>query len=401
VNLADFRKKANIEVIDQNSAQTLLEQHKEMLDAFAGIEKEVDLLNRSLLQEKEMEEKLQILLQTPRERELKWAQKDLNFLEEVNVQKGEEELLAQEHVRLASSQELSQKIQLIHFVLREENHLAALKRALNTLESCARVDQALQATADSFKSALLELEEAALVIERYHIEANPERLAEIEKRIADIEALKKRFGLNFAEQKERLLKTIDHLSHLEEEIELLKKACETKRKENSAACQAITLKRKEKAPLFASRILKELKSLNIPHAKVEIEVGAPFNEVSFLFSANPGIQPMPIASCASGGELSRLFLAMKTVLFSGTSTLVFDEIDSNVGGQTALVLGEKLKALSQNRQVICVTHFVQVAKQALDHFYVSKKEKNNLAYTEIKKLSEKEREEEYHRMVGS
>lgn len=403
VTVSALRERANIEVIDQNSAQKIFETQKEMLDTFAQISDEVAKCEASCIEERALEAKLQLLLQTPKDRELEWAQKDLTWIEEVNWQKGEDAKLSEEHHFLTHAQELCEKMQGITFALSEENHLPTLKRVYSNLESAARVDTKLVETAKAFKSALIELEEVASTIQTYtdRLEANPEKLASVEKRIADIEALKKRFGADIDLQREKLSKTIDHLSNLESEIESLRDSLEKLRAQNKKAMQVVTEKRKKASPRFSALILDELKSLNIPQAKFEIAVGDTFNEISFLFSANPGVPVMPLQDCASGGELSRVFLSIKTILSAGHSTLVFDEIDGNVGGQTASVVGEKLKRLSQNRQVICVTHFVQVAKHAIDHFLVSKREKEGSSYTSIAKLNEKERQIEFHRMMGT
>lgn len=403
VSLSVLKEKSNIEVIDQNSAQKIFDEQKNMLDAFAKLEEEAALFEKQHAEEKRWEAKLQQLLQTPRERELEWAQKDLAWIEELNLQPGEEEKLSQEHHFLTHAQELCQKMQAIVFALTEENHIPTLKKALANLEICARVDGKLLQTAQSFKSALLEIEESAASIQSYadRLDANPERLLYVEKRISDIETLKKRFGSDLEGQKKKLLDTIDHLSSLEEQIEKIGKELSDLKAKNLQSMQKITEKRKEQAPLFAKQVLNELKSLNLPHAKFEIAVGDVFNDVQFLFSANPGASLLPLEACASGGELSRVFLAIKMILSEGGSTLVFDEIDSNVGGQTASVLGEKLKSLSGKRQIICVTHFVQVAKHAMDHFLVAKTEKEGNAYTVVEKLNEETRTIEYNRMMGT
>ena len=172
--------------------------------------------------------------------------------------------------------------------------------------------------------------------------------------------------------------------------------------------QEISALRKKGASIFAERIGKELKSLNLPLAQFTIQIGdkplssSGIDKVEFLFSANPGLSPIPIEACASGGELSRLLLAMKIVLAEKEKrlSLIFDEIDSNVGGQTAAILGEKLKGLSEKRQVICVTHFVQVAKWAENHFAVCKNEERGKVRTAIEKLTEQKRQAEYTRMLG-
>lgn len=403
VSLSVLKETVNIEMVDQSSSHTILDQQKTMLDTFAGLSEEVDTFDRSYMEEKSMDAQLQKLLQTPKDRELEWARKDLELIEEIDWKPGEEEKLSEEHHFLIHAQELVEKMSAISFALTEGTELPALKRMLGIFENCIRFDPKLSPIAQSMKSALLELEEVGRLTQSYSdkLEADPSRLAAVEKRIGAIESLKRRFGPDIEEQKAKLIATIEHLTNLDDQIASLQATILELRNRNGKLSRAITLKRQQAAPLFASQVLDELKSLNIPHAQFQIAVGESYNDVHFLFSANPGLPPLPLDQCASGGELSRLLLAIKTILAEGSSCLVFDEIDSNVGGQTAAILGQKLKRLADKRQVICVTHFVQVAKHAMDHFLVRKTTKGENAYTNVIKLNDIEREMEYSRMLGN
>lgn len=403
VTLAVLREAVNIEMVDQSSSQTIFEQQRKMLDTFAGLLTEVREFEKSFEEEKSLEKELQVLLQTPKERELEWALKDLALIEEVGLQKGEEERLGEEHHFLTHAQELMEKVSGVAFALTEGTDLPSMKRILSTLEHCIRFDSKLAPMAQAMKNGILELEEVGRSVQSYaeKLEADPQRLAIVEKRIAAIESLKRRFGSDVEAEREKLKAKVDSLTHLDAQIEELRVLMEKIKAKNSSWAKSLTDKRKKTALPFSTQVLDELKSLNIPHAKFEIVVGENFGEIRYLFSANPGVPPVPLEECASGGELSRLLLAIKTILADGNSTLVFDEIDSNVGGQTAAILGQKLQRLAKKRQVICVTHFVQVAKCAMDHFLVSKKEKNGIALTIIKKISDQEREIEYNRMLGN
>jgi DNA repair protein RecN (Recombination protein N) len=403
VSLSELKELIDIEMVDQTSSHSILNQQKKMLDTFAGLLSDAAAHEVSQGEERAIDRKLQTLLQTPKDRELEWAEKDLELIEEVNWKLGEEEKLAEEHHFLTHAQELAEKMRAISLTLTEGAELPTLRRALNSLESCVRFDPKLPPLAQCLKSALLELEEAGRSIQCYTdtLEADPARLSVVETRIGAIESLKRRFGPHIEEVKAKLLATIDHLSNLDAEIETLRSSLQTLQDKNLKLAQEITLKRQKAAPLFSSQVLEELRSLNIPHAKFEIAVGDTYNDIRFLFSANPGLPAIPLEECASGGEQSRLLLAIKSILSDGSSSIVFDEIDSNVGGQTASILGQKLKQLAQKRQVICVTHFVQVAKCAMEHFLVSKSTKNDNAYTSVTKLSEREREIEYSRMLGN
>ena len=402
VSLGALKGAVDIEMVDQNSSHAILEEEGSMLDAFAGIVGEVDEYKASVRQAREIGAELEKWLQVPKERELEWAEKDLAWIEEVDWKAGEEASLAEEHNVLIHAQDLAAKVSGVSFGLSEGPELPSLKRMQAGLESCIRFDPKLAPIAQSMKNALLELEETGQLIQNYadRLEADPGRLAAVEKRIGAIESLIRRFGADIEGQKEKLRARVQELTHLDAKIGSLRSEMEKIGEQNRQRAASILEQRRAAAPRLASQVLAELKSLNLPHAQFEIAIGKEIHEVQFLFSANPGLPPAPLEQCASGGELSRLLLAIKTILVSGSSTLVFDEIDSNVGGQTAAILGEKLKRLAEKRQVICVTHFVQVAKCATDHYLVKKSTRGDHAYTDVARLSQREKEVEYSRMLG-
>lgn len=407
----------SIQRIDQSSSRDLCsaDVQRSRLDAFADLS--LSSFTASYAEEKKLEALLETLIQagSQRDRDLKWAQEDLAAIEEVNWLEGEEEKLSAEHRLLSHAQELLEKLGSFSSALLEGQTPIAplLKRQSALLEQCSRFDPKLAPLSESFKNASLELEEAGHALRSYveRLDADPQKLSSIESRIAEIESIKKRFGPTFedaAKRKKALQDQIDSLSSLDEQIASARSSLELLRKKNHHLASELSRKRKTAAHKFQPLILAELKSLNLPNAQFSVllepkplsSTGA--DSIRFLFSANPGVSPIPLEECASGGELSRLLLAIEVILAEkeGKSCLVFDEIDSNVGGQTAAVLGEKLRQLSQGRQVLCVTHFLQVAKCALDHFLVSKKERQGQAFTLIQKLEGTAKESEYRRMQG-
>ncbi len=419
VSLA-FLKEAlspSIQRVDQSSSRDLCSAdiQRNRLDAFADLS--LSPLASSFAEEKNLESCLETLTQaqSQRDRDLKWAQEDLAAIEEVNWQEGEEEKLSDEHRLLSHAQELLEKLGSFSSSLLEGQTPIAplLKRQSVLLEQCSRFDARLAPLSETLKNAALELEETGHALRSYveRLDADPQRLSTIESRIAEIESIKKRFGPSFedaAKRKKALQDQIDSLSSLDEQIASARSSLELLRKKNLHLASEISRKRKSAAHKFQPLILAELQSLNLPNAQFSVLLepkplsanGA--DSIRFLFSANPGVSPIPLEECASGGELSRLLLAIEVILAEkeGKSCLVFDEIDSNVGGQTAAVLGEKLRQLSEGRQVLCVTHFLQVAKCALDHFLVSKRERQGQAFTLIDKLEGAARESEYRRMQG-
>jgi len=406
-----------IERVDQSSSSALCspEEQRKMLDAYADLIPSTFLLAASFADEKQKDAEHQFLLQTQaqKERELEWANKDLDAIQQVDWKAEEEESLAQEHHLLTHAQELAEKISSTSSVLTDSPLIFQLKRSFNLLETCGRIDPKLQPLAETMKSAVLELEEVGLSLHSYadRLEADPHRLRVVEQRISDIESIKRRYGgthKEVQEKKEKLLAQIERLTHLDAEIEEIQAACKKLKEKNLSLSASLSAKRKTAAKKLADQILEQLKSLNLPHAQFEIALAPKalsstgIDEIRFLFSANPGVAAIPLEECASGGELSRLLLAIKTVLSEkeGSSCLIFDEIDSNVGGQTAAILGDKLKKLAETKQVICVTHFVQVARSAMHHFLVSKIEENGSASTSISPLGLKDRQREFNRMLG-
>ncbi len=416
ISLAHLKKitSAAIELVDQGSASSLtsLEAQRKWLDVFGGLTQRVQEFSASFHREKQLTAKLQELrnLKEIAERDEQKAQEDIKILEEVNLQDHEEEKLTEEHNVLTHAQALesaaASTLSFLHDS--QEPLIALLKRTAHSLEHFISVDSRLAEPAGSIKRSALELEEAAFFLRSYveQIEADPRRLLAVEERLAVLEKLKKRFGSleEVRTLQGMLTQKLQELSDVEESIAATAEEINIVQKYNLDEAKRIGDLRRDAAFRFSIAVTEELLSLNLPHARFEASIALRamsshgIDDISFLFSANPGYAPQLLEECASGGELSRIFLAIKTVLaeHDQSSCLIFDEIDSNVGGQTASILGEKLQMLAQKRQIICVTHFVQVARCAAHHFLVSKHE----ALTTVQKLDAQEQEIEFNRMLG-
>lgn len=400
VTLSEFKEAVGIDLVSQNSSTSLFEEQKLMLDTFGKLTQVRKDLENSIQNENKLSKELDELKTIPRERELEWASQDLERIEKVDFQS--EESLMKEHHLLTHSQGLLEKMSAVSFALTDSAEIAYMKKTCNLLAQAGDIDPKLKEQNSIMKTALLELEEVGIFSKSYvdSIDIDPKRLKFVEASLGEIDQLKKRFGSDIDLAKQKLTEKVDLLTTLEEKIEEKEYELTSLKEKNEACKKFLTAERKKVAATFQNLILEELRSLNLVEARFEIYVGDRFNDLSFLFSANPGQELKPLSLCASGGELSRILLVIKTLLADGTSTLVFDEIDSNIGGKTALVLGQKLKKLSKNRQVISVTHFVQVAKCASVHFLVSKEIQKTHAFTKLRKLSEKEKQIEYCRMLG-
>jgi len=402
-----------IEVIDQASSQLLYnrEQQRFFVDLFGNSMEEAKELSQSVMETERLQTELDTLLEIhkTREQDLAWSQEDLTFMDQVGLQPEEEETLAKEHHELIHAQELGEKLSALSGSLGE--HL--LKRALSLFDGCVRLDQNLAPLLEKLKNISCELDEFSHKVHSHihKIETDPNRLNAVEARMKTIDQLKRKFGKTFHEiqkKREECLKKIDQLTYLDEHISKLQTTISGRKTQSERFAGALSLKRKQNAAIFEKELLSELQSLNLPHAQFKIAITLTsltshgIDAIDFLFSANPDRPPVPIQDCASGGELSRLFLSLKTVLADKQDNhcLVFDEIDGNVGGQTAVVLGEKLKTIAKKKQVICITHFVQVARLAHMHFVVTKKQREGLTITHISPLDLTGKEKEYQRMLG-
>ncbi|MDJ0651518.1 MAG: hypothetical protein QNJ27_00665 [Simkaniaceae bacterium] len=223
--------------------------------------------------------------------------------------------------------------------------------------------------------------------------------------------LKKKYHLDSPEilnRVEKLKKEIDNLENIAKKLEVLEKKLRLKEEGGKTLSLTLSRKRKTAAKALEKRLAETLRSLNLPHATISIlfkekEMGpSGIDEVSFFLAANKGEHVSSIAQKSSGGEVARFLLALKIILAEKERlpTLIFDEIDANIGGETATLVGQKLKALGNQSQVVAITHFPQVARYADHHLQISKKECNGRTLTEICPLKSTERETELLRMLG-
>jgi DNA repair protein RecN (Recombination protein N) len=339
---------------------------------------------------------------------------------------GEDEELAAERSRLAHAEKLQS---LAHFgdeVLYGESGsvVERLKATLQRLKEGAKVDPALSPLVDSVESILFQSEDVASSLRSYRekIFFDPKRLETIESRLDELSKLKKKYGPTLAEvlaHKEKIDGERKSLGSLEERISQLEKAASEEHTRALTIARQLSRRRKEAALELASKLEKELSTLGMKKVRFQIQVdseegkkseGGPgprlhekgMDQVEFLLSPNPGEDLKPLARIASGGELSRIMLAMKRIFAEETlvKTLIFDEVDAGIGGGIAEIVGRKLKEISRHHQVFCITHLPQIACFADTHYKVTKKESGGRTYVEVQRLSEEERLEEVARMLG-
>ena len=406
-------------IVGQHATQDLLsiECHRDILDVYGELKDKISHFSKSFNEEKELEEKLERLLKSESERlrEIEICQMEIEEIDEANLKDGEDEDLFNEYSSLAHTEEIGLKAdEILHSLSSERmSVLQLLHRHKNTFDSLRAIDAKLEDLSLSYKNAVVELQEVfnALSLYRSRIENNPKKLEEINERLTLIARLKKKYGSSTAEIQqfaEFKRKRLYDLEHADEQIEEIKALLEKIKKQNNCLALELTDLRQKAAKSFSSDLKKELKALNMPHVDFQIDITPQKRQkvgddrVEFYLLPNKGEHRIPLKDCASGGELSRVMLSLQTVLTGkdGINTLIFDEIDGNIGGETALIVGEKLKVLGINQQVICITHFPQVARYADHHLQISKQTIDERTFSFIQRLDAKAKEKELARMMG-
>lgn len=408
-----------IDLIDQNAHHALrkTESQRTLLDLFGDLQLELSAFQTAFHLEKEVQSKLQTLhqLSSSKEREEATLRRQIDEIEAVNLKPGEEEALFEKYQLLANSQEISTKVEGMLTTLSDGPGaiLAHLNRVQKTCESLNGFDKSFENPTALLRDAALSVSECAHHFRSYRgkLESDPAAYQLLENKLQEISLLKRKYGQTFEEldafyqqAKERIAQLENLAFDLETLAEELKKAEER----TKVAAEKLTSKRKQVAKDFSKQLTGHLHALNMPHAEVLIEVATQprsqsgDDQIQFWLKANAGEHPALVKEHSSGGEVSRLLFAIKIALAekNNTPTLIFDEIDANVGGRTAAIIGEKLQELGKYRQVICITHFHQVATAADTHFAVEKVEEEGRTFTRIRQLDKREKEIELLRMLG-
>ena len=412
----------------QHEHQSLLSLEKQLalLDSFGNLEKLKDELADQYSRLQALRRELAELEEGERE---KAQREDLlryqkNEIESAQLKENEDEDLAREQKVLANAEKLAGLARSADEALyaSEASVLAGLKKAVTNVRDIAAIDGKLTPVLELLESGRAQLEEAAREVSSYaeDVEIDPQRLEAIGDRLDLIQKLKKKYGPAITEIIAFGEKAAAELAKIEgrgEEMERLRNELAPRRKDITRLAQELTKKRRAAAASLEKKIEAELAQLEMKKSRFVVQItqepgddtddghklgprGA--DRVEFLLSPNPGEEPKSLAKIASGGELSRIMLALKTILIEGDSipTLVFDEVDAGIGGAVAEEVGKKLKRVAAKRQVFCITHLPQIASMAASHYGVAKSVKKERTSTEVRLLDQKERVEEISRMLG-
>lgn len=406
------------ELVGQHANQQLLdiEQHRSTLDLFGSLSEKVSAFSKSWEKENALRRQLEELIsnEAQRLREIETCQRELEELEAVNLKDQEEESLFAEYSVLSHAEQVTQQVQDISHTLSGERNaiLTALNRHKSTFDQLVAIDPSLTELAKLYETAILELHEVSHTLHQYQsrIECNPQRAQEVNDRLTLIDRLKRRYGTDLKAYLSQTQEKLKQLENADSQIEQLQKQLNDLHAENDTQCQQLTVNRKKAATQLAKAVEAELKDLQMAEARFYCEITSQQrtrsgdDRIEFFLSPNVGERKIPVRECASGGELSRLMLAVKTVLAGKAQipTLIFDEIDANIGGETAVSVGEKLRAIGEKHQVLCITHFSQVAQHAMHHLQIAKQEQKGRTFTTIQVLATATaKKNELARMSGS
>lgn len=401
----------------QHDQQRLFEEstQREILDSFGGIDgtdaaaayREWRAVDAELTQiEKEEQERLRMA-------DLWSFQK--KEIEGIAPKAGEDASLEQEKKMLANVTRLSQAAAEAYSALYEapESAATSLRTAIKRLDELCRIDNSLNETLEAMRTADINLREAANTVRDYldRLEADPQRLEEVETRLAALDKIKRKYGASL----EETLSYLDQVSAslaaaetAEDRAKELRERSSLLSKKYEKAAAALTAARKAAAQKFEKAVEKELKPLAMERAKFVVTIEAvPASEtgsdrVVFLVSPNLGEEPRAMDKVLSGGELSRLALALKCLTTNGPKarTLVFDEVDAGIGGAVAEAVGRRLKRIASDNQVLCVTHLAQIAGFGDHHYAVEKHESKGRTVATVDELDREQRIKEIGRMLA-
>lgn len=414
-----------LDIYGQHEHQSLLNpsRHIHLLDRFCGgaLEEKLAEYRKEFSREKELKKQLEMLCgeESSRAQRLDILQFQKEEIEGASLCQGEEEELLEQKKRLGSVEKLMRlSIEGVQLLYDGRDGMASacdnLGEALRCLQEAAALDNSLSELCERMDNVYAQLEDSAREWKKYThlLEADPDALETIEERLQTIYRLKRKYGgsveavLDFYQ---KAVEELDFLQNSEERAAELEQALQAVHAHMAALAGEITAIRKNTALQVQTQVEQALHDMEMAQARFYISMEQRENfaadgldKVEFLISANAGEDLKPLAKIASGGEMSRVMLALKTVLVDADEigTFIFDEIDTGVSGKTARKVGEKMSLLGKKRQILCITHLPQIAAMADNHFRIEKHVAEGRTTTTVETLDENASCREIARLMG-
>ena len=410
-----------INIHGQHDNQALLTpiRHITFLDAYADNEEYINRYKDILSKKREIEKKISSLEMDEQEKmqRIDLLEYQVNEIKKASLEKGEEDDLREQRDIYTNAEQITKSVNEAYMNLYEGDEIQSaydgISIAVNEISQISDLNPQLKSIYDTLNEIMYSLEDTAHEIKEFGetVEFDEQTLNEIEERLDLISRLKRKYGNSIEEILEYLKKAESELNDIklsDERTNELKEELKNITKELEENGNVLTQRRENAAKVLEENIEKSLHELNMEKSKfkVSIENDGTFydngmDKVEFLISTNPGEPLKPLVKIASGGELSRVMLAIKSILADsdGVDTMIFDEIDTGVSGKAAMSIAKKLAVIAKNKQVICITHLPQLTAMADNHYLIQKNTDGELASTTLKELDEEGRELELARII--
>lgn len=410
-----------INIHGQQDSQVLLDpsRHLGILDSFGLLEPVLEDYKASFRQLQSVARRISQLKQNNREKAARVAylQSVVNDILPLGLEPGEDDLVEERFKVLDNAYELSRALGAASLLISGDDEGGGASgnvlEAISELSGAEELLPAIKPLSDRLNSVSIELSDISDELIRLadSLDSDPEEYAKLSARRDELSRIKRRYGLDLAGVIDMYNKSNEELGSItgaDGESDKLSKEMDSLLSEVTKKAENLRKLRIETAERFKKGVEEELKFLNMPDVRLEVKLdrgkltGTGMDSAEFLISANRGEEPKPVARIASGGELSRIMLALKSVLADRDDipTLIFDEIDSGVSGRAAQKIGIKLREISRGRQVLCVTHLAQIAINGDDHILIEKKSVGDRTFTEIRPLDFEGRKLEIARIIG-
>lgn len=395
------------------------ELHISYIDKLAGLESEIEAYQEVYKKYKKLSAELKkaTVDESERERKIDLLKYQIDELEDADLRDGEYEELNEQKAVLQNSEKIIEAIMSSRALMNGDEEssgvLENLQEINSQLSDISGYMSEVEPINSRIESAIYELEDCLSELTGLTdlVDTDGGSLDSIEERLDLIYTLGKKYGSTIKEMLDFLDKAKKELNALvmyDENREALIKECDKAYKEAEKLAKALSEKRKATSAEFAKKVCEEMAFLDMPNVKlVVVKEKCELNSlgcdnIEFLISTNPGEPPKPISKIASGGELSRMMLAVKNVLSDkdDIDTLIFDEVDTGISGSAAQKVGLKLREVSKSRQVLCVTHLAQIAAMGNSHFKISKSVRDEKTFTKVEELDHEGRKQELARIIG-